>query len=73
MSELTTTTPERSAPRGWGAGVLLWALIPLLLLGALLAMLVVTGAGLGASAQSDSGGADQWRGRSGDDRAGAGR
>jgi len=49
MSELTTTPPEeRSAPRGWGAGALLWALIPLLLLGALLAMLVVTGAGLGA-------------------------
>jgi ZIP family zinc transporter len=49
MSELTTTPPdERAAPRGWGAGTLLWALIPLLLLGALLAFLVVTGAGLGA-------------------------
>src|SRR5215212_8720217 len=48
MSELTTTPPkERAAPRGWGAGALLWALIPLLLLGALLAFLVVTGAGLG--------------------------
>jgi zinc transporter ZupT len=48
MSELTTTTPERSAPRRWGAGALIWALIPLLLLGALLAMLLVNGAGLGA-------------------------
>jgi zinc transporter ZupT len=34
--------------RRWGAGALLWALIPLLLLGVLLAVLVVTGAGLGA-------------------------
>jgi zinc transporter, ZIP family len=48
MSELTTTPPERTARRGWGADTLLWALIPLLLLGALLAMLVITGAGLGA-------------------------
>jgi zinc transporter, ZIP family len=49
MSELTTTPPEeRSASRTWGGGALLWALIPLLLLGALLALLVVTGAGLGA-------------------------
>lgn len=48
MSELTGTSPEAATPRRWGAGVLLWALIPLLLLGGLLAMLVVTGAGLGA-------------------------
>jgi zinc transporter ZupT len=48
MSELTTTPPERSTERGWGASTLLWALIPLLLLGALLSMLVITGAGLGA-------------------------
>ena len=39
MSELTTTpAEERAAPRSWGAGTLLWALIPLLLLGALLAI-----------------------------------
>jgi ZIP family zinc transporter len=49
MSELTTTpAEERTTPRRWGAGALLWALIPLLLLGVLLAMLVITGAGLGA-------------------------
>lgn len=47
MSELTTTPPKRAASRLSG-GALLWALIPLLLLGALLAMMVVTGAGLGA-------------------------
>jgi zinc transporter, ZIP family len=48
MSELTTTQSERTAtPRRWGAGLLLWALVPLLLLGVLLALLVVTGAGLG--------------------------
>jgi zinc transporter, ZIP family len=47
MSELTTTpSEERAAPRSWSAGALLWALIPLLLLGALLGLLVVTGAGL---------------------------
>lgn len=48
MSELSTTPPDTTAPRRWGAGALLWALIPLLLLGVLLAMLVITGAGLGA-------------------------
>src|SRR5262245_19518863 len=48
MSELTTTPPERSTSSRWGPSTLLWALIPLLLLGALLAMLVVSGAGLGA-------------------------
>lgn len=47
MSELTTTQPERAARARRGAGVALLALIPLLLLGALLALLVVTGAGLG--------------------------
>lgn len=48
MTEATTTQPEVSSPRQWGAGVILWALIPLLLLGILLALLVVSGAGLGA-------------------------
>jgi zinc transporter, ZIP family len=48
MSELTTISPEHATPRRWGGSALLWALIPLLLLGVLLAMLVVTGAGLGA-------------------------
>jgi zinc transporter, ZIP family len=48
MSELSTTPPERTASRHWASGMLLWALIPLLLLGVLLAMLVITGAGLGA-------------------------
>jgi zinc transporter ZupT len=48
MSELSTTSPEATTPRRWAAGALLWALIPLLLLGVLLAMLVITGAGLGA-------------------------
>lgn len=48
MSELSTTPPEATTRRRWGAGALLWALIPLLLLGVLLAMLVITGAGLGA-------------------------
>jgi ZIP family zinc transporter len=47
MSELTTTQAEAVTPRRWGAGALLWALIPLLLLGVLLAVLVITGAGLG--------------------------
>jgi zinc transporter ZupT len=48
MSELSTTPSEATTRRRWGAGALLWALIPLLLLGVLLAMLVITGAGLGA-------------------------
>ncbi|HJZ48766.1 MAG TPA: ZIP family metal transporter [Roseiflexaceae bacterium] len=48
MSQLTTTPPERSAPRRWGAGAVIWAITPLLLLGVLLAMLVMSGAGLGA-------------------------
>jgi ZIP family zinc transporter len=47
MSELTTQAGTTSK-RSWGANTLLWALIPRLLLGALLAMLVITGAGLGA-------------------------
>lgn len=46
-AQLTRGGTDRTAGR-WGAGVVLWALIPLLLLGALLALLVVTGAGLGA-------------------------
>jgi ZIP family zinc transporter len=48
MSELTTTPPDATTSRRLGAGALLWALIPLLLLGVLLALLVVSGAGLGA-------------------------
>ena len=48
MSEITTTAPDATNARRWGASALLWALIPVLLLGALLAMLVITGAGLGA-------------------------
>jgi zinc transporter ZupT len=47
MSNLATTPSETATPRRWGAGALLWALIPLLLLGVLLAVLVVSGAGLG--------------------------
>jgi ZIP family zinc transporter len=46
MSDITTTPTDATTPRRWGASALLWALIPLLLLGALLAMLVVSGAGL---------------------------
>jgi ZIP family zinc transporter len=48
MSQATTTSPEQATPRRWNGSALLWALIPLLLLGGLLAVLVVTGAGLGA-------------------------
>ena len=48
MSELTTAPSERAATPRWGGKALLWALIPLLLLGGLLAVLVITGAGLGA-------------------------
>jgi len=47
MSDFATTPPETATPRRWGAGALLWALLPLLLLGVLLAVLVVSGAGLG--------------------------
>ncbi len=48
MAQLSTpTTDQATAPR-MGAGAVLLALIPLLLLGGLLALLVVTGAGLGA-------------------------
>jgi zinc transporter ZupT len=42
MTELTTTQ------RSWAGSALLWALIPILLLAALLAFLVITGSGLGA-------------------------
>jgi zinc transporter, ZIP family len=41
---ITQDTPSAT----WGAGAVLWGLLPLLLLGLLLALLVVTGAGLGA-------------------------
>ena len=47
MSEVTTAQPERAGRSRWGATTVIWALLPLLLLGALLALLVVTGAGLG--------------------------
>jgi ZIP family zinc transporter len=47
MSEISTTPSGTTAERRWGAGAVLWALIPLLLLGVLLAVIVVTGAGLG--------------------------
>jgi ZIP family zinc transporter len=46
MSELTT--PAGTTKQRWGSSTVLWALIPLLLLGVLLAVLVITGAGLGA-------------------------
>jgi zinc transporter, ZIP family len=46
MANISTAPTERPTPR-WGAGGVLLALLPLLLLGGLLAMLVVTGAGLG--------------------------
>ncbi len=46
MTELTTTN-EVTTSRRWGGGALLWALIPLLLLGVLLATIVITGVGLG--------------------------
>jgi hypothetical protein len=48
MSHNTTSGAGAARERRWGAGVALWALIPLLLLAALLAVIVVTGAGLGA-------------------------
>ena len=47
MAELESDQ-VRPIPRRLDAGILVWAVIPLLLLGGLLAMLVVTGAGLGA-------------------------
>lgn len=46
MSETAPTVPEATARR-WSGGLVLFALIPLLLLGGLIAVLVVTGAGLG--------------------------
>jgi ZIP family zinc transporter len=48
MAQVTTPTTEQAAPARMGAAAVLLALIPLLLLGGLLALLVVTGAGLGA-------------------------
>lgn len=48
MTPVSRPTSEAAARSRFGAGALLLALIPLLLLGALLAMLVVTGAGLGS-------------------------
>jgi zinc transporter ZupT len=47
MSEISTTPSVTVAERRWGAGAVLWAVIPLLLLGVLLAVIVLTGAGLG--------------------------
>jgi hypothetical protein len=46
MSEVTTA-PAETAKSRWRGGLLLGALIPLLLLGGLIAVLVITGAGLG--------------------------
>lgn len=48
MAEFTPAHDHATAPSRFSATVVLWALIPLLLLGALLALLVVSGAGLGA-------------------------
>ena len=47
MAEFTPAQPRPATRQQWNAGTVLWALIPLLLLGGLLALLVVTGAGLG--------------------------
>lgn len=47
MAELESKHPGQPRASGWSSGVLLWALLPILLLGGLLTMLVVTGAGLG--------------------------
>jgi zinc transporter ZupT len=47
MATATTIPPEETNTRRWGARTVLLALIPLLLLGVLLALLAVTGAGLG--------------------------
>lgn len=46
MAEFTPTQPAQ--PTRWHAAAIVWALIPLLLLGVLLALLVISGAGLGA-------------------------
>jgi zinc transporter ZupT len=48
VAEPLSTTSPQPALRRWSAPTLLLALVPLLLLGVLLAVLVVTGAGLGA-------------------------
>ncbi|HWQ11184.1 MAG TPA: hypothetical protein VNL77_00205 [Roseiflexaceae bacterium] len=50
MTDTTLETSQPGAARRWDARMVLLALLPLLLLGALLAALVVTGAGLGARA-----------------------
>lgn len=47
MAQLSTPTTDQPAAPRMGSGAVLLALIPLLLLGGLLALLVVTGAGLG--------------------------
>lgn len=48
MSEVTPAPSENAPPHRWGAQSVLLVLIPLLLLGGLLAFLVITGAGLGS-------------------------
>ncbi|HEU5089868.1 MAG TPA: hypothetical protein VFT99_20575, partial [Roseiflexaceae bacterium] len=48
MAELSTPSGGQPATSRLGAGMVFAALIPLLLLGVLLALLVITGAGLGA-------------------------
>lgn len=47
MTNTTLETPQSATSQGWGARTVLLALLPILLLGALLAFVVVTGAGLG--------------------------
>ncbi len=48
MAELESDQLARTRSQGWTTSTVLLALIPLLLLGVLLAVIVVTGAGLGA-------------------------
>ena len=48
MASVSPPTTDKTTPTPMGVGTVLFALIPLLLLGGLLALLVVTGAGLGA-------------------------
>lgn len=48
MAQKTIPTTDQSMPPRIGTGAVLLALIPLLLLGGLIAVLVITGAGLGA-------------------------
>lgn len=47
MAEYTPAHSPSTPAQRWGATAIIWALVPLLLLGGVLALLVVTGAGLG--------------------------